>query len=233
MCIAYYIIIIIEIYGELDIITVYKCFVVYLLDLFIKYMISNDVDFILKIHNNLYDEKFSFAIPTIMIDELKVVYAKMVCSIRYSFMINSNLFSLLSQISSLISNNPYEKRYLTFKEFLSQQNLIENFHFYQNYKARHLHIDLCMILSNDPNFNDNSLLRTVNYILRLIKKREINFLFISQLNENYNNFCQVNQLSDFKLFAEYTRNILTTSSTLIQSQISNNVNCFHFSIFQF
>ncbi len=57
----------------------------YLLNLFIKFMNSEDIDFILQIHNSLYDDKFSVTIPSIIIDELKVVYTKTVCLVNKYF----------------------------------------------------------------------------------------------------------------------------------------------------
>jgi hypothetical protein len=48
-------------------------------------MNSEDIDFILQIHNSLYDDKFSVTIPSIIIDELKVVYTKTVCLVNKYF----------------------------------------------------------------------------------------------------------------------------------------------------
>lgn len=58
-----------------------------------------------------------------------------------------------------------------------------NFELYQNYNVRDLHNDLCMIMSNDINFNENS----------LFKMERTNVIFFL--------YCFVN------LFFEYLRNI--------------------------
>jgi hypothetical protein len=42
-------------------------------------MDTGDIDFILQIHNSLYDDKFSVTIPSIILNELKCVYTKTVC----------------------------------------------------------------------------------------------------------------------------------------------------------
>ena len=68
------------IYGHFETKIVYKCYIVYLVNLFSRFLKYNDSNFLLEIYKILYDENLIFSIPYsfAITYEFKVVCFKMV-----------------------------------------------------------------------------------------------------------------------------------------------------------